>query len=219
LATIALTGVIESEGGTAHNLFRHDLSLAGKTGTAVIGKNENGSKKYQASFAGFFPANAPKYSCIVVINNPTEGKYYGGDVAGPVFLEIAQNLYSYDINLNKAQYVEVTKNITKRPTFLNVASTDIVTIYNTLNIALVNDEISSNWVEPNLAGNKINLKAKETEPGTVPNLKGLSLSDALYLCENMGLKVESKGVGNIYRQNPEPGTPLRKVSKVYIDLN
>ncbi len=218
-ATKALTGVIESDGGTAHNLYRHGLSLAGKTGTAVLEKDKNGKKTYQASFAGFFPADAPKYSCIVVIYEPTEGRYYGGDIAGPVFLEIAQNLYSYDISLNKAQYAESTRNITKRPTFLAANTQDLKTIYDGLQIDCIETEMSTDWSEPILAGNKISFKDKQTEPGTLPNLKGLSLSDALYLCENMNIKVEHKGVGNIYNQSPAPGTPINKVSKIYVNLN
>lgn len=218
-ATIALKGVIESKGGTAQNLYRPGISLAGKTGTAVIGKTKEGVKKYQASFAGFFPADEPKYSCIVVINNPTEGRYYGGDIAGPVFLEIAQNLYSYDIALNKAQYAEATRNITKRPTFVTAGTEDLATIYNHLKIEVSNAELGAPWAEPFLTGNKISFKEKRTTPGTVPNLRGLSLSDALYVCENMNLKVQFSGIGNIYKQSPAPGTPLNKVSKVYIALN
>ncbi|MGB0429937.1 MAG: penicillin-binding protein [Bacteroidia bacterium] len=218
-ATKALIGVIESKGGTAHNLYRKGLSLAGKTGTAVLNKDKDGNKTYQASFAGFFPADNPKYSCIVVIYEPTKGKYYGGDIAGPVFLEIAQNLYSYDISLNKSQFAETTKNVTKRPTFLAANTSDLKSIYKGLDIAVASTELDADWSEPYLAGNKISFKEKNTYPGTVPNLKGLSLSDALFLCENMKLKVESKGTGNIYRQSPAAGTPLNKASKIYINLN
>ncbi|MBI1184216.1 PASTA domain-containing protein [bacterium] len=219
LATKALIGVVETDGGTAHNLYRHGINIAGKTGTAVIGKTPDGVKKYQASFAGFFPAENPKYSCIVVINNPTEGHYYGADVAGPVFLEIAQNLYSYDISLNKATYASATKDVNHRPTFIKLSADDAGTIYKSLKMDLATDKSLAEWVEPSLTGNKISLTAKEAEPGTVPSLKGLSLSDALYICENMGLKVESSGTGNIYKQSPEPGTSLRKVSKIYVTLN
>lgn len=93
--------------GTANNIYSSNFSMAGKTGTAkkYLQKHidENGktvsagysNKHYVASFAGFFPADKPKYSCIVVIHNPDKKKgYYGATVAGPVFKEIAQKIYT-----------------------------------------------------------------------------------------------------------------------------
>ena len=93
--------------GTAENIYSSNFSMAGKTGTAKKylpkHKDENGktvaagysNKHYVASFAGFFPAENPKYSCIVVIHDPKKEKgYYGATVAGPVFKEIAQKIYT-----------------------------------------------------------------------------------------------------------------------------
>ena len=93
--------------GTANNIYSSNFSMAGKTGTAKKylpkHKDENGNtvaagysnKHYVASFAGFFPAENPKYSCIVVIHDPKKEKgYYGATVAGPVFKEIAQKIYT-----------------------------------------------------------------------------------------------------------------------------
>ncbi len=95
------------EKGTAKNIYSPNFSMAGKTGTAKKWiprhKNEKGetiaghysNKKYVASFAGFFPAKEPKYSCIVVVNEPKKEKgYYGADVAAPIFKEIAQKIYT-----------------------------------------------------------------------------------------------------------------------------
>jgi cell division protein FtsI (penicillin-binding protein 3) len=93
--------------GTADNIYSPDFSMAGKTGTAkkYVGRhvNEKGdtiaagysNKRYVASFAGFFPVETPKYSCIVVIHDPDKKKgYYGATVAAPVFKEIAQKIYT-----------------------------------------------------------------------------------------------------------------------------
>ena len=80
--TTMLLNVVEN--GTARNIKSVNVSMAGKTGTSII-TNENTSysdKKYQASFAGFFPVDAPKYSCIVVVNNPRNGRIYGTEVRG-----------------------------------------------------------------------------------------------------------------------------------------
>ncbi len=82
--------------GTADNIYSPNFSMAGKTGTAK--KVVNGiysTKHYVASFAGFFPAENPKYSCIVVVHDPKKEKgYYGATVAAPVFKEIAQKIYT-----------------------------------------------------------------------------------------------------------------------------
>ncbi|WP_246175218.1 penicillin-binding protein [Tenacibaculum aiptasiae] len=93
--------------GTAKNVYSSNFSMAGKTGTAKKWipkhKDKNGktvyghysNKKYVASFAGFFPAKNPKYSCIVVVHSPKKEKgYYGATVAAPVFKEIAQKIYT-----------------------------------------------------------------------------------------------------------------------------
>ena len=93
--------------GTAKNIYSSNFSMAGKTGTAKKyiprHKNEKGetisghysTKRYVASFAGFFPAEAPKYSCIVVVHDPNKKKgYYGATVAAPIFKEIAQKIYT-----------------------------------------------------------------------------------------------------------------------------
>ncbi|MCG1036106.1 penicillin-binding protein [Polaribacter sargassicola] len=101
--------------GTAKNIYSSNFSMAGKTGTAKKylprTKNKNGeweggyysTKHYTASFAGFFPADKPKYSCIVIIHNPKKEKgYYGATVAGPVFKEIAQKIYTTNPIDNKS---------------------------------------------------------------------------------------------------------------------
>jgi cell division protein FtsI (penicillin-binding protein 3) len=84
--------------GTAAKLYSKDFSMAGKTGTATAGYGTNGGsdKYYISSFVGYFPAENPKYSCIVVVHKPNTSKnnYYGADVAGPVFKRIAQKIFT-----------------------------------------------------------------------------------------------------------------------------
>jgi cell division protein FtsI (penicillin-binding protein 3) len=84
--------------GTGSKLYSKDFSMAGKTGTAQAnyGKNGGSEKHYISSFVGFFPAENPKYSCIVVVHKPnTSGNnYYGADVAGPVFKRVAQKIFT-----------------------------------------------------------------------------------------------------------------------------
>ena len=92
-----MEGVVEH--GTATNLKNANYKIAGKTGTAQIAKDKYGYSQgarisYQASFVGYFPAENPLYSCIVVVNAPSNGVYYGNLVAGSVFKEISDKVYA-----------------------------------------------------------------------------------------------------------------------------
>ncbi|WP_396155408.1 penicillin-binding protein [Flavobacterium sp.] len=91
--------------GTGSKLYSKDFSMAGKTGTAQAnyGKNGGNDKHYISSFVGFFPADNPKYSCIVVVHKPntTGNNYYGADVAGPVFKRIAQKIFTDSPSTNE----------------------------------------------------------------------------------------------------------------------
>jgi len=88
-----LEGVVEN--GTATNLKNGKMKLAGKTGTCQLNYWVEGSQDYQSSFAGYFPAENPKYSCVVVVSKPVKQLgYYGNIVAGPVFKAIADEVYS-----------------------------------------------------------------------------------------------------------------------------
>jgi cell division protein FtsI (penicillin-binding protein 3) len=95
-----LKGVCKDPEGTAHGLFQHSFfPVAGKTGTALVadGKHGYADHVYQSSFVGYFPADHPKYTCIVVIkNHPFAKNYLGAKVAGPVFKELADKLMSLD---------------------------------------------------------------------------------------------------------------------------
>ena len=86
--------VVDKKWGTAHRIKDKDLQLAGKTGTCQVDYTTN-SVQYVSSFVGYFPADAPKYSCIVVIHKPNKKKgYYGATVAAPVFKNIAKKIYT-----------------------------------------------------------------------------------------------------------------------------
>jgi cell division protein FtsI (penicillin-binding protein 3) len=92
-----LKDVVEKDYGTGHSLYSPNFSMAGKTGTCqkdYVSKDPN-KLKYISTFAGYFPADNPKYSCIVVIHEPDKSVgYYGADVSGPVFKSIAQKIYA-----------------------------------------------------------------------------------------------------------------------------
>ena len=95
--------------GTASKLYSKDFSMAGKTGTAQVNYSKNGGseKYYASSFVGYFPADKPKYSCIVVVHKPNtaNNNYYGADVAGPVFKRIAQKIFTDAPSTNVIQNI------------------------------------------------------------------------------------------------------------------
>jgi len=125
--------------GTGSKLYSKDFSMAGKTGTAQAnyGKNSGNDKHYISSFVGYFPAENPKYSCIVVVHKPnTSGNnYYGADVAGPVFKRIAQKIFTDSPSTNEI------KNLNRKISKQELA-------YNYYNIKAV----SEMKVIPNLKG-------------------------------------------------------------------
>ena len=92
-----LKDVVEKEYGTGHGMYSKNFSMAGKTGTTQTNYVSKDRDKYEyiSSFAGYFPADNPKYSCIVVIHKPDKSVgYYGADVSGPVFKSVAQKVYA-----------------------------------------------------------------------------------------------------------------------------
>ena len=106
-----LYDVVHHKNGTAKNIKSNNIKIAGKTGTAQVGYGTD-KVDYISSFVGYFPAENPKYSCIVVINKPNKDKgYYGSDVAAPVFKRIAEKISSRNPVIEKYIYSEMIKNI------------------------------------------------------------------------------------------------------------
>ncbi|CAD0002525.1 MULTISPECIES: penicillin-binding protein [Flavobacterium] len=97
--------------GTASKLYSKDFPMAGKTGTAMVNYNKAGREGmyYASSFVGYFPADHPKYSCIVVVHKPNTAmnNYYGADVAGPVFKRIAQKIFTDAPSTNKIKRLDL----------------------------------------------------------------------------------------------------------------
>ena len=94
--------------GTGEKLYSPNFSMAGKTGTAQVNYKDKSNMFYASSFVGYFPANKPLYSCIVVVHKPNVAAgYYGADVAGPVFKRIAQKIFTDSPSLNHVKVNEV----------------------------------------------------------------------------------------------------------------
>lgn len=212
-----LRGVVEN--GTAKLLKTCAFPVAGKTGTAQIAQNGNYNKKnYTASFVGYFPADDPKYTCIVVISNPMGGKYYGASVSAPVFKEIAEKVYATELGITDetANYPANADKYTKA----SMAWYEDVNDYCTMaGVRMVDAELNSEWVKVTHSVNGgVAMKSVELDDETVPDLTGMNVMDAVYLIESMGWKVSFSGRGLVESQSVKAGTKLEKGKTISLKL-
>ncbi len=213
-----LEGVVEN--GTASNLKNATFKIAGKTGTAQIANDKYGYKyeskvSYQASFCGYFPADNPKYSCIVVVNAPSNNVYYGNLVAGPIFKEIADKVYATNLKIHPPLTVE--KQLAAMPVSKNGSKEDLRKVLDKLNVT-AHGRASENWVKTNAKENAIEIQNLTITSGLTPNVVGMSLKDAVYLLENKGLLVKVIGKGMIKNQSIPAGQPVQKGNVITLEL-
>jgi len=215
-----LEGVVEH--GTAMNLRDADYKIAGKTGTAQIARGRSGYRSgsvisYQASFVGYFPAENPMYSCIVVVSAPSNSVYYGNLVAGPVFKEISDKVYSTAFFRDFAT-INTDDKRAGAPDAGNGYREDINQVLRDLGISYRRTSNDS-WVTTRESGDTIRLAPVRLVPGLVPDVRGMTLRDAMFLLENSGLRVVHSGRGRVRRQSPEHGAKIYEGSVVNLDLN
>ncbi|MBN1158880.1 MAG: transpeptidase family protein [Bacteroidales bacterium] len=216
-----LKGVVES--GTARNLRDDKIIIAGKTGTNQIYNKEYGYKSksevsYQASFVGYFPADDPMYSCIVVVNSPSKNVYYGNQVAGPVFLEIARKVYSTSIEMHPALKAGSNK-VPETPYSKDGNRDELKKVLQQLDLPLDNKNTSAFWVNTEKRADVIAFEEREIIENLTPNVEGMGAKDAIYLLENAGFLVEIKGYGSVKSQSVSPGTRIRKGTKITLEMS
>ena len=215
-----LYGVCNEEGGTGFNLFKGTpYKVAGKTGTALVANGNRGYADhiYQSSFAGYFPAENPQYSCIVVIKNkPFARKFYGAMVAGPVFKEIADKLYAMNVEKNNPSSYAITKDSSAY--YYAGATEDLRAVMGELNIAYKDSVNEDDWSRLYAVNFNPVLNRQRVPKDLMPDVKGMGLKDALYLLENAKAKVVIKGRGRVESQSVNPGAELAKNQVVTIEL-
>jgi cell division protein FtsI (penicillin-binding protein 3) len=215
-----MIGVVEK--GTATNLKQTACKIAGKTATARIWDNENkqySERHYNASFVGYFPAENPRYSCIVVVNKPSMGLYYGGNVSAPVFRDIAEIVYATEQEIHDPAEKQKFSGIDFFP---KIGKTNRNTIRSFLN--LMPKEISSvmypdsPWIT--LTNDSIpEFVAVEFADSIMPDVTGMSLRDASVLLESMGCTVRATGKGKVIKQSVASGLKIKSGQIVYLTLN
>ena len=206
--------------GTARIAFQNSLyKVAGKTGTAKVndGVFKYKDRVYQSSFAGYFPANNPKYSIIVTIKNkPGAAGYYASTVAAPVFKEIADHLFKYIEKPVLSQQLTAKKDSFG---YQFSGSRESVRL-------LANQfgwqgfgKPTGNWQQVVLSKENISQKEITVMSGMVPNVVGMGLKDALYLLESAGYRVNITGKGRVVRQSIDGGTAVAKNKIIELNLN
>ncbi len=204
--------------GTASNIRDSYYPIAGKTGTAQKLVNGHYTKHYYTSFVGYFPADDPKYSCIVVIDNPKGWEQYGSDVAAPVFKEIADKIYAQDLSMHPPMKTDVVADESIFPVIRAGNKKDLTLICNTLGISN-HDMTEDDWVKTMTIPNGIDWMGNIYKPGLVPNVVGMTLKDAIYLLENEGINVSYSGMGRVTSQSIRAGIKSVKGSNIHLDLN
>jgi cell division protein FtsI (penicillin-binding protein 3) len=205
--------------GTGTNLKSDLYNIAGKTGTSLIADKgiTYNDAMYQSSFAGYFPAEKPEYTIVVVIRNKMHAKkIYGGVVAGPVFKEVADALYAGKLqqsgplvkrSADSAKYAfgGLTKSLDRVATGLSIRYYDSTSGQK---VAALEKDINQQEV----------MKARQSAKGSMPDLTGLGLKDALEYCENQGWKLVVKGSGRVVSQSVPPGNMVAKGQTIRVEL-
>ncbi|WP_175437488.1 penicillin-binding protein [Crocinitomix algicola] len=210
-----LEGVIER--GTGKNLKSTNFKIAGKTGTARLADGAEGySNFYQASFAGYFPADNPKYSCIVVIAGPTK-QIYGAQVSGTVFASIANKVYSSSLEYHPDYNGKPMAQ--SLPRVKAGRANETIKVLNKVGIAYEGAVQQSGYLSAEKSNNKIRLKDRIHDKGKVPFVVGMPLNDAVMALESVGLRVKVQGSGKVKSQSIQANSKVVTGQTVKIVLN
>lgn len=207
--------------GTAKNLKNQFFKIGGKTGTARIAqgkagyKSADGNVKYQASFVGYFPAENPKYSCIVVVNAPNEG-YYGNIVAGPVFKHVANKVYARNIDIQNEVPASMFP-VIEYPQARCANGSDFATIMKQSGrpVTAMSDE---SWIQVSQESRSVKTVSRRIESTLIPDVRGMGLKDALFILENRGVRVRVNGRGQVKHQSIPAGQKILDNMEILLEL-
>ena len=205
-----------------------NFKVAGKTGTAQVSKGAGGYKSgitnYLVSFAGYFPADNPRYSCIVCIQKsglPASG----GSMSGKVFHDIAEGIMAQSLKLDVKDAKDSASIFVPDVKNGNVLAADYVLTH-------LGIKANTNWSGSYANGNPIwgkaerignrsikLIKEKQYGKGTVPDITGMGARDAIFCMESRGIRTRIHGRGKVIKQSLMPGTPVKKGSICIIELN
>lgn len=224
-------GMLEQvvQNGTGRSLSKSPYRIAGKTGTAQINYARKGGEKmrYRASFAGYFPAEKPLYSCMIMITEPHKQHVYGSDLAAPVFKEIADKVYATLLKDRPEGGLNIADLAAKGrcPMVAAGYGGDLQRAFAALGVPADAEVEETAFVRMTAmhdgttapAGYRVRTVHRMKE--VMPDVRGLGARDAVYILEKQGLRVQLNGSGRVRRQSVEAGQPIRKNDKVLLELN
>ena len=215
-----LDSVVNHPHGTGKPARSDIVHISGKTGTAQLSQGaagyKAGGKSYQVSFCGYFPSDAPKYSCIVVIRRPRNGSASGGFMCGPVFKQIAEAVTATDV-IEKPINLSKEKTVDEIPKVKSGMMDQSKYVLNKLDIRYT-DSLKGNWANAQWNNNRLVLKGQQLAKNTVPNVIGMGAKDAVYALENIGLRVNLLGQGEVYSQSLGVGEAATRGQTITIQL-
>ena len=204
-----LLGVVQH--GTADNIRTDLYKIAGKTGTAQLNYHKFKSRagiRYQAGFCGFFPADNPVYSCIVVMSEPKQGGYHGSEAAAPVFREIADKCFALKTGLHPPVNAQARPRLAtaQMPSIDAGQKDDLTKALQWLDLEWYGERKLPEWAVLKAANDSLLMLPRIVSDKSVPSVVGMGLKDAVYLLENRGCRVRVNGVGKVVRQSLAAGT-------------
>jgi Cell division protein FtsI/penicillin-binding protein 2 len=218
--------------GTAKLLNKSIFPIAGKTGTAQLYNVEKKAYKwynpetgrterdYNTTFVGYFPADNPKYSCIIVVSK-AKGKFYSaGRITAPAFKEIADKVYATRLGIQEEKQNDSTTKVALQTLPTTSFYPDLKTYFKNMNVPFIDYSLNKEWVVTKKYDNidTLIVEKMEFDENVVPNLKGMSITDAVYLVENMGWRASFSGHGHVLQQSVEPGTVLNHGNVIELKL-
>lgn len=217
--TKILTMVVNDEKGLGKKAKSESFLVAGKTGTAQIYEGGGNTGRHLLSFCGFFPADAPKYSCIVQIQS-NGGNYGGGGTAGVVFGEVARSVMAKNLTLPIEEAVDTLH--VSHPSVKHGNLGEARYLLDKMDIDHLYEFENGNenqvWGKVFSTDSTLTLSPKKTVEGLVPNVIGMGAKDAVYLLSNAGLNVTLNGTGKVREQSIEPGVRAVKGKNIIINL-
>lgn len=214
-----LEGVITD--GTGKAVQSDVVTIAGKTGTAQISQGKSGyqagGKSHQVSFCGYFPADDPQYTAIVVIRKPQIGYASGGTMSGGVFKSIAEQMTAM-VQSREAEKEE-TGNWAKLPTVKGGSYERLEKAMGKLAVDFKDNDVNSKWVKGKADDKQILLSDVPVEQNRMPAVIGMGARDAVFLLEKIGYKVTLSGRGRVIRQSITPGSNISSEKSVHLLLN
>ena len=195
--------------GTGNNIQSPIYGIGGKTGTTE-GIRDKSIKN--SSFVGFFPADKPRYTCLVLVEGTSIA---GRQAAAPVFKKIADCVVALDKNLGSIRMEDSTG--MGRPMVTKGNLQQVRRIYKLLGITFMADSTAhGEWTRFDAERNRYT--GYEKPAGVIPDCHGMTIRDALSLLRSMGLEVRYQGQGKVVSQTPKPRTPYKKGTTVFLEL-